>query len=223
MTTSPISFPENELVHARELGQILIFQVPDVTMKTVHDRCKNKTSDGNPLLYRVGWYQNEEFYTNDPVRPGWRLVTHDVIPGSRRKDYLEQTDILCGYLVQVFGTDMPDYAREAIAEFHSAKQELTKLLQKNWQEAARQLVALKVNQLFRESPAETLYSLALYEQVNHERLLPSGTWSWTNRLSSNGRVVFVGYFDEFGVRVPFAYPRYRFAYLGVRFSRGSLE
>ena len=93
----------------------------------------------------------------------------------------------------------------------------------DWREAAKRLVDLKINQMFRETPAETFWSLALYEGVNHERLLPPGIWSWTNTLSLNCNVVFIGDFDESGVYVANDNPRPRYDNLGFRVSRSNLD
>ena len=224
VSVPPVPFTEQELTRARELDQMLIYQPPAaITGRRIHELTGNKTSDDKPFL--TDWYgRNEEFFTNDSIRNEWRLVSRAPIPGSRNQNYLEQTATLCEYLVQVFGTDMPKVAREAIAEFQSHKEELVKLLDKDWKEAAKQLVALKVNQMFRETPAEAFWSLALYEGINHERLLPPGSWTWTNKLSSDGRVVDVGSFVEDGVGVDNDNPRNRDDNLGVRFSRsGNLE
>src|SRR3989338_5201611 len=215
VSVPPVPFTEQELTRARELDQMLIYQPPAITGRRIHELTENKTSDRKRFLYDTGWYQNEAFFTSDSIRNEWRLVSRAPIPGSRNQNYLEQTATLCEYLVQVFGTDMPKVAREAIAEFQSHKEELVKLLDKDWKEAAKQLVALKVNQMFRETPAEAFWSLALYEGINHERLLPPGSWTWTNKLSSVGGVVDVGNFDEDGVFVADGNPGYRSDNLGV--------
>ena len=223
VTPPPIPFSEEELTLARKRSEMLVYQPVSITMKQIHEMRANKTSDGKLLFYNTDWYQNEAFFTSDSIRNEWRLVSRAPIPGSRNQNYLEQTATLCEYLVQVFGTDMPKVAREAIAEFQSHKEELVKLLDKDWKEAAKQLVALKVNQMFRETPAEAFWSLALYEGINHERLLPPGSWTWTNKLSSGGYVVAVGNFDEGGVNVDNDNPRSRNGPLGVRFSRSVLD
>ena len=214
-----ISATENELHHARKFGQMLVYQPQGITMRKIHELVDNKTSDSRPLLYSVDWYANKSFYTSESLRPGWRLITRELIPGSRNKNYLDQTQILCDYVGQVFGSELPDIDREAIAEFQSQKKELVKLLNSDWQEVARRPVGLRVNQLYRESPAEALWSLTLYEGVNHERLLSSGSWSWTNELSSSGGIVGVGGFGEDGVGVYGDDPGYSYGSRGVRFSR----
>lgn len=220
----PLSFTEDELTLARKRGEMLVCHPEGVTMKRIHEMQADKTSDGKRLLYDTNWYANEAFFTTDALRPGWRLVSREVVPSSRRKNYLGQTAVLVGEIAAVYGSEMPEKVRQAVEEFDSQKEELGKLLQNDWREAAKRLVALKVNQLFRETPVETLWSLALYEHVNHKRLLPSGSWSWTNKLSSLDRVVAVGDFGGSGVRVAYDRPGLEYGLLGLRFSRsGSVK
>ena len=220
VTPPPILLSEEELRLARKRSEMLVYQPVSITMKQIHEMRANLTSDGKLLFYNTDWYQSEAFFTNDALRPGWRLVSREVIQASRSKNYLEQADILTGELAAIYGTDMPAKIRQAIGEFEGQKKELGKLLDRDWKEAARQLTALAVNAEFREMPAEALWSLALYEGVNHERLLPSGNWSWTNRLSSDGFVVRVGSFADDGARVGSGSPGNRSDSLGFRLSRG---
>jgi len=217
---SPITLTEEELTAARLCGQALIFQPDSITMKAVHDLSSNQTSDGKPLYYSVDWYANEQFYLNDTLRPGWRLVSHEVIPGSRSEDYLGQTAALREYLVNtiISNPEMAKVAGQAISEFDREKKALEKLLAKDWQEAAQKLAGLQINQRFREKPVEVMWRLALCEQMNHERLL-AGTYSWTNALSSDGRVVDLGDFDGRGVYVDYDNPQYSYGILGSCFSR----
>ena len=216
----PIPFTEEELAVARKRDEMLIFQSTGITMKKIHELTGNKTSDGKPLCYDIGWYENEPFYTDDPLRPGWRLISREVIPDSLNENYLGQTEALSNHLTRsVFAEmEMPKAVAEAIKEFCDQKEELEKLLSKDWKETAKRSVSLKINQLFRQSPAEALWSLALYERANRERLL-QGRYNWTNQLSSRGYVVPVGSFDGLGVDVSNPDPRDSRGYLGFCFSR----
>jgi hypothetical protein len=213
-----VPFTEQDLALARQRDEMLVYYPAGITMKNIHKMRDNKTSDGRKLFYDIDWYKEESFFTNDTLRPGWRLVSRAVLDGSCNQNYVEQTAMLCEHLVSKV------FVESAVAEFRKVEKELAELLSKDWQEAAKRLVALKVNQMFRETPAEVLWSLSLYEGTNHERLLPSGSWTWTNKLSSRGNVVDVGDFDGFGVRVRRGDPRDRNDDLGFRFSRsGNLE
>ena len=224
VTPPPIPFSEEELTLARKRSEMLVYQPVSITMKQIHEMRANLTSDGKLLFYNTDWYQSEAFFTNDALRPGWRLVSREVIQASRSKNYLEQADILTGELAAIYGTEMSAKTRPDIAEFAIPKQTLAKLLDRDWKEAARQLTALAVNAEFRETPAEALWSLTLHDGGNHERLLPSGSWSWTNRLSSGGDVVFVGSFVDDGVDVDRDDPGRRDDRLGFRLSRsGSVK
>ncbi len=219
VTFGPIPFTEDELRAARLRDEMLVLHPAGITMREVHDLAGNKTKDGKPLFYDTGWYKDEAFFTNDAIRPGWRLVSRAVLSGSRSQNYLQQTATLVGHLNTVYGDAMPKAVAEAIAEFEKEKKGLARLLDSDWREAAKRATELQVNLMFRETPAEALWSLALYERVNGERLLPEGSWSWTNKLSSGGYVVVVGDFGGRGVRVSGDYPGSVGGGLGFRFSR----
>ncbi|HEY4516212.1 MAG TPA: hypothetical protein VJH67_03445 [Candidatus Paceibacterota bacterium] len=221
----PPIFSESEVLRTRSLGETLIYQPAGITMQGIHDIWGNKTSDDHPLLYKVDWYSGEKFYTKDTLRSGWRCTTLDVVLGTRDVDYLQQTAVLVEYAEQkVFPDHMPIPTKEAIKEFRSRQLDMEKLLSRDWQEGARQLALLTFNQLHRETPAEALWRVALHQRVNGIRLLPDGTWTWTNALSSDGYLVNLGAFDSDGVGVGGDDPDRSNSYLGVCFSRsGSLE
>ncbi|MEK7185412.1 MAG: hypothetical protein AAB726_02210 [Patescibacteria group bacterium] len=216
---SPIPFSEGELQTARRLGEVLTFQVPELTMAMIHDRRQNKTSDGKPLFYNTKWYREEPFYTGDNPVGRWKLLTREVLHGSLGENYLQQTPVLVSHLGEVFGNQMPSYAQAAIDEFEGSRKAIEKLMDEDWQKAAEQLANLKMSKFFRPSPVEVLSVITMYEAINHERLLPN-VWTWTNKRSSNGGLVSVGYFDGNGVRVARDDPRSRNDFLGACFSRG---
>ncbi len=226
----PIPFTEDELTRGRALGQFLNMVVDKkvtgapLTMKGVDEVCKGKLGN-DPLLYNRDWYRNELFYTTDPVvkKATWKLVTRDVIPGSLGENYLVQTQALVDYLVnEVFaGVPLPELYQVAVDEFEANKSRLVALMDNNWQKAAEELSALKVNQLFRLSPGELVYSIALYQGVNHERLL-QGMYSWTAARLALGHLVFVGRADALGALAFGGDPRHSRVNLGVLFSRSGL-
>ncbi|MFA6415866.1 MAG: hypothetical protein WCW56_00030 [Candidatus Paceibacterota bacterium] len=218
----PIPFTEEELMRARELGQFLILCGP-VSMAEMNKVLDNKLCYGK-LLYDTDWYQGENFYLQEKADWHWRLVTREVIPGSAGQNYLQQTRTIAKYLVDkvYVGQELPSRYAEAIAELDWCEDELTELMKSDWKKAAEQLVTLKLNQRFRETPAQVLWSVALFKKINHEYLLPS-MYTWTNQRSSGGYLVHVGYADADGVRVYFYDPRNSDDCLGVRFSRSALD
>ena len=76
----------------------------------------------------------------------------------------------------------------------SKKKNLAKLIDEDWQKAAKELSELKITQLSRQSIPETIYDVAMYYDRNNKRLL-SDTYSWSTSLDPDGRLVSLGYFD----------------------------
>ncbi len=227
----PIPFTEEELTRARELGQILLLFVPNdadgnlLTMKRLRDILCNKLGAGK-LLYEESWYAKEPFYTTTPIVPApiWKLVSHDVIPGSTNVNYLDQTVALVRYLTEEVYQDegLPMAYDVAASEFDSSKDRLTKLMRSDWKKAAEELTALKVNQLFRLSPGELLYLIAFYRAANKEYLLED-MYSWTaSRSNAFGGLVYAGGADSDGAGVDIYSPRDPNDDLGVLFSRSGL-
>lgn len=224
----PIPFSEAELKRARELNQYLVLQADktadgrQVTMKRIHAELGNRLGDGK-LLKDIDWYKKEAFFTDDVPTLGWRLVSREVIPASASADYVEQTQALADYLAnEVYrGEELPEAYQSAVKEFESRKAELEKLRGNDWDKAAEELAGLKLNQLFREKPVEVLYGLVVQHEINHERLL--GTmYTWTNKRSLGGGLVFVGSCGSNGVGVDYDGPDFSGLGLGVRFSRSAV-
>jgi hypothetical protein len=221
----PIPFSEQELRRARELDQYLILQVDTakdakpLTMKSMH----NEFGDGK-LLYDMGWYKKEPFFTEDAPAPGWKLVSREVIPGSAGEDYLTQTQAIADYLAnEVYkGEELPDEYQAAVDEFAGRKDELEELVRKDWEKAAKELADLKLNRLFREKPVEALYGLILQHEINRERLL-GNMWTWTNQRSSDGYLVYVGGCGSYGAGVRGDQPDGSYSRRGVRFFRSAIQ
>ncbi len=224
----PPPFTEAEQRRARELNQYLIYQADKTadgipfTMKRLHGQFENRLGEGK-LFYDIDWYQGEDFFALDTPAIGWKLVSREVIPGSTGVDYVGQTQAIADYLTgSVYaGEELPDAYQAAVAEFESRKDELERLVHKNWKQATERLTALKLNQLFRETPVEVLYGLIVQHEVNHERLLGK-TYTRTNTRSSDGDLVYVGLCDSGGVGVGVGYPGFSLSDLGVRFSRSGV-
>ena len=215
----PIPFTEDELTRARKLGQFLILYNRSITMQQLHDRAKNKLGVGK-LLYDTDWYSKEPFFTEETPALGWKLVGREVIPGSTSQNYLGQTEVLATYVTdQVFaGMKLPAVYKVALAEFEDSKAAIGKIVDSDWKKAAEELSELKLNQLFRGTPAETLYGYIAYFEINHEYLLPD-MYHWTASRSSDGDLVRLGGGESDGVGVYDDDPRFSDSNLGVVFSR----
>ena len=217
-TIPVIPFTEEELARSRELGQFLILHTP-ITMQQLHDQSDNKLGRGK-LFYDVDWYPQEPFYTSESTGLEWLLVSRDLIPGSTGRNYLEQTQVIADYVrKQVYADmEMPAAYQAAITELKSQKAALEKLRKSNWQKAAEALASLKLNRLFRGTPAQTLYNSVAYFKTNREYLLP-GKYHWSALRSARGFLVYLGGGYPDGVRVHGYVPGVSFDGLGVVFSR----
>ena len=207
-TVPEIPFSIDELKRAKTLGQQLILYVDTkadgtpFTVEDMHDILCGKTSDRKDLLDSAMHTKDDSVLAIQTPRLGWRLTDPEIIDNSTRKNYLKQTELLIDYLknVQYKGVDMPQTYQEAIGEFNSQKDKIDALMDSDWQEAARMLSTLSINQLLRERSSETVYRLFIIEKKLGVRNLGSD-FSWSNSLSSDGKIVGVGKFSYRGIRV----------------------
>lgn len=224
-----IPFSSEALEKAKELGQMMILRIEKakdgsaLSMKKMQELLDGKMKDDTKPL-RGDWYTEEEFYTTDAPSISWALVSKEVVLDSPSKNYLQQTQVLVDYLRnEVFkDVEIPAEYEEAINEFEGEKDGIAAIVssstESEWKEAAQRLEALKINQLTRRSPAETLYDLMVCYQQTGEKQLPD-IYSWTKRRSSDGSLVYVGGFGSDGVNVSRDGPGLAYSNLGVSFSR----
>ena len=239
--TPPIPFSIEELERAKELNQFLELRVDrtadgkPLDMNKMHELLQPEFTTGNKgkILNSYGqdnsWYKNEDFLKDVP-RASWVLVSKDVIPNSLSKNFLQQTEVIANYLkTDIFSAkggsasggkdqEMPEAYKEAIEEFEAKKASIQAILTSNWQEAAKQLSELKINQLTRQLPVETMYDFLMYFKNNGKRLLES-KYTCTYRRDSGGRLVGFGGSDADGARVYRWAPDIVDVLLGVAFSR----
>ncbi|HEY7301043.1 MAG TPA: hypothetical protein VH684_24400 [Xanthobacteraceae bacterium] len=162
-----IPFSGAELLRAKELGHQLVLYVDemvDATGKRVPLTLRqmrkkfNATLDGSAIWADSVWtgFESEQFFHNQRPRPGWRLVSIDVVPGTQDKAFLEQTDAIVNYLRdEVFrGIAMPRDYQVAVDEYAKKRGEIEHLLEVDRGRAARAISDLKVTQLTRETPVE---------------------------------------------------------------------
>jgi len=227
----PIPFSIEELERAKELNQFLelrIDRIADGTpldMHKMHELLQPEftTNNQGKILNSYGqdssWYKNEDFLKDVP-RASWVLVSKDVIPNSLSKNFIQQSEVIANYLkTDIFkDQEMPEVYKEAIEEFETKKAGIQAILTSNWQEAAKQLSKLKLNQLTRQLPVETMYDFLMYFKNNKKRLLES-KYTWTYRRASDGGLVYFGYSGAAGAFVDSWSPDSVYGHLGVAFSR----
>ena len=228
-----IPFSREELERAKEMGQMLLLRVEQtedgkpMSLEAMIDIIQKRWDKENKgqLLYTDSKYKNWEDRTGDDFtklspRSGWALVGKDLLPESTSKNYIEQTDVIIKSLREEAFKDVevPEEYEEAIREFETNKDRLTKLMSENWQQAAKELSELKITQLTRQSIQEAVYDLAMYYDANDKRLLPN-VYTWSLSSSPGGRLVDLGRFGSGGVDGGRWGPGVRSGDLGVSLSR----
>ena len=233
-TIPEIPFSPSELERAKELGQQLILYVDTkadgtpFAVEDMHDILDGKASDGGKLLYSETHTKEDSVLATQAPRLGWRLTTPEIIEGSTDKNYLEQIETLIGYLKKEHfkGVDMPKVYEEAIDEFNSVntpelKEKVNSTKESEWQEAARILSELSINQLTRERSSEIIYRSAINEKKLGVKNL-TFKYAWSISLDAGGKLVRVGYFVDSGLIVGRRDPRYSRGILGVCLSIGAI-
>jgi len=227
-----VPFSIEELEQAEKLGQMLVLRVdktPDgkpMSMEAMDEILVKKweKEEKGKILNSLDLWRTDvvskEFFTKEHPRLGWALVSKDVMRETEDKNYLKQTEIIVKTLKEKAFKDLelPDEYTEAIAEFESKKKKLAELIDSDWQEAAKQLVELKITQLTRQTVPEAVYDVAMYYDKNNKRLLADKS-AWLASLDSNGFIVMLGKFRWRGMDGHRWVPRDRTYGLGVSLSR----
>ena len=222
----PIPYNEDVLEKAKENGEMLVLRVKSdgtgspMTMQRMNEIMetileKDSEEEQEKLLYDTDWYKEEDFFKNSSLKTEWRIVGREFIPDSTSKNYIEQTKILRDHL---FG--LKSLSEEEKTECtDELLEELQKMLDedydKNWQEVAKKLSELLINKNHRRIPAEILYDWILRFKNRKEIGILEENYDWSNTLSSDGGLVYLGSAGRDGVRVGSARPGHRYDYLGV--------
>ncbi|MCD8494755.1 MAG: hypothetical protein LRY41_03580 [Candidatus Pacebacteria bacterium] len=240
-TIPEISFSVEELERGRELGQQLILYIDTkrdgtpFTVSNIHNIISGVTSDGKNLLYDKTHIAEDLVLATQTPRLGWRLTTPEVIDNSTNKNYLQQTETLIKYLQNVHYKEvvMPQAFKEAICEFNTIntseiREKIMSLETPKWQEVARMLSGLSINELTRERSSEVIYRWVINEKKLGVKNL-SLSYTWSNSLNKVGGLVFIGLFDGNlfdsywkGLRAKTWRPRGFHSNVGVCFSVGAL-
>ena len=218
---------KEELERHAKLGHTLRLRVnkaPDgkpLTMQKMNELLSDTfEKDGDKVLYDTDWYENEDFFTKETPDLCWAFTSDTLLPDSTEKNYLEQTQLLADYVTNTLfaGKPLPPAYLVAVDEFKKLKKNLEKLMDSNWEEAAKQLSVLKLNRLMRHTPAEALYDFFQTYRNKGERILEDN-YTWTPVLSSDGYLVGLGGCDSGGACVGGDGPAYSGGDLGLSLSR----
>ncbi|MBI2633564.1 MAG: hypothetical protein HYW78_04255 [Parcubacteria group bacterium] len=197
----PIPFSVKELRRAKEFDQLLILRVDKTAdnkplslgeMDGILDNKWFKEGKGHLLDSIVEWKNLlKNRLWDDAPRPGWALVSKDLLPGSRMKNYLAQTEHIIIFLKEkIFhGMKIPIEYTQAITEFESKKELLGRLMEKDNKAAAEQFSQLKILSLTRQTIQEFVYDQALYYNIADRRLLID-EFIWSNFLFDDTFILF---------------------------------
>lgn len=196
-----------------------------LTGQSLNEFMGGKKADGTNLLFNISWYSKENFFAKETPGIKWKLVSKEILPNSKSKNYLKQTEFLAQYIQALYDdkNDAPNEIGEALNEFAILNNDgsfVAEVQSDNanvWKLAAAKLASLKLNQLFRESFIEAFYRMVMVEKISGDRLLEN-IYSWTKSRSSGGGLVRVGGCDADGAGVNGWGPDSAGGYLGVAFS-----
>lgn len=176
-----IPLSPDELRGAKELGMFLTLRIDQfghnwpVTMLEMDVRLRNLR---NFRMVRTvhqnddGKYEAESFYNAQIPRPGWALVTKELLPQSVSANPAKQTKLLADFLPRV-AEQIPSVGTQvtkALADFEPFERVIEEggieeNSFKDW------LPNLLVNKSFRPTPVELMYDLFVYQTATGTRLL----------------------------------------------------
>jgi len=241
----PINFTKEQLERAKDLGQFLVLRL---------DRIKDNQGEFQPLnvanLVEISSGRNIKLRNQDDwlattqgprekgvvaikdqtPQPGWSLVSSELVPGTKNKNYLEQTEIIIDYLKSKIypGQELFQPYEEALKEFEQIKKarpnlaELTVSQEESeWKLAAKILGNLKITKLLRRTPIEILYDLYVFKDRYGKYLLSGPNYDWSSGRHFDDRLAFLGSFDSRGVDTRDGMPGYSYGIPGVSVSRRS--
>jgi hypothetical protein len=178
-----------------------------------------KEKTGQKLLY-TDWDPAKQPFAAETPKLEWKRVSKDVIPGSKNKNYFDQTVILYDYLVKA-GTLLNDANERTrlVAEVQRIHAKYDQDPDSNWKQAADELATIPINKTYRRKAVETLSDVGLRKGAVGDYQLPAGSYDWGNSRHSGGNFVYVGYFDAQGASVSSIRPGSSDPDLGVCSSR----
>lgn len=216
----PIPYTKERLEQARRNGEMLVLRVAKdiegkpMTMQHIQELAEPlmQAAGEGKLLNSVDWYANEAFYTSESLRTEWKLVGKDFAPGTKGKDYIDQTKILRDHLKNI-GELSPQ--EEAECTDKKLKEIRTVMDGGDWQKASQMLADLLVNKNHRRSMAEALYDWLIRFKNNSDRHQLERNYDWTKTRTSDGYLAVVGFAGAHGAGVNGFEPAHYNDLLGV--------
>lgn len=215
-----IPFTRDRLEEARDLEMMLVLHV-DKTPEDFPMTMEMMNNVQIELLYNMDWCEEEDFYTQETPRLGWRLISKMPLPDSTDKNVIQNLEGIGKHLQNVIfaRTQMPEVYRLAITEFEQQKSEINSLIENNqWPEACRRIAALELTRFTLPTPVEVIQTLALYYQNEGDSLLPPDYYIQTGTPASEGYLVELGETEICGVEITNGSPKKCDPNLGILLS-----
>lgn len=142
-------------------------------------------------------YAGHEFYEHQTPRPGWRSFTVNVVPESKNKDVLGQTEALIDHLKSRTFKDivLPDDIQSALKDYYAKKRQIRDVMIKDPVEAARLLMNSDLAKLTRVTAVELSYASHILSEVYERRFLAFERSTTLSHDTRYPEVVTIGNFD----------------------------
>ncbi|MBI5794125.1 AAA family ATPase [Candidatus Uhrbacteria bacterium] len=225
----PLPYTREQLEAAKKLNMMLVLRIDKddhgqpLTAERMFEMIEPRlqAAGKGKLLVSVDWYAAQSFYVTGTSKPEWKLVTRDVIPGSKNLDYADQTKLLRDTLAAQ--PDLTQAEQEAIVEASDSVLADLKAMattDATWQQAAERLAQLRLNVNHRRRFSDVVFDHATLLETKGVRLFNGqSVYDWTNDRTSGGDLVLAGSPDAAGMNVNRWHPRHLNSRLGVSLSR----
>lgn len=147
-------------------------------------------------------FRSGHFYDVERPRPGWRIISTEILPESLHQDSIGQTDAIVAYLRRSYNThgNMPKGLEEAIEDYESKRDVLNTLLNSGredtksfrapWQDASEIIQSLKIREMAMLTPVEAVYAGAVIKKETGREFIDNA-FTFTNRATEEGTIVAV--------------------------------
>jgi hypothetical protein len=202
----PIPFTRYELTFAKINGLGLIyrpaFDSSTGTPLTIANQLKflaeNKGVDVEKIVFDYHIQRDEPYFNNESPRDGWALVGSP--PLFLGKNFLDQSIAIDQFLIGIhekISSHLPSRVKMAHADLEAKEPEIRQLLEdikkhrtkpitELNRKFAEKLVALKVNEQYRPTLAETIYDNLMFRSRNQTL---HSLYALTNTLSDDKKIM----------------------------------
>lgn len=200
-----IPFSIGDLKRARELGHYLILRIDNahidngwlsknITIERMADFFKKSSLITVSQGSTRDW-QEDSLFNRETPKPGWALMSKNIVPETDKENYLEQLRELARYADREFflQSKTPETFHHIWDNFLKKQKEIQTRESRGRMasgEVTRSLVlesheAEMLNRALRPTAVELVYDIFVYHQKNEEFLASGEHWIWTASQSHN--------------------------------------